>query len=39
MNPKNIPDTIPNWINGEECAAVSGQTFDKLSPDTGKELC
>ena len=39
MNPKNIPDTIPNWINGEECAAVSGQTFDKLSPHSGQKLC
>jgi len=39
MNLNDLPDTIPNWINCEECAAVSGQTFDKLSPDTGKELC
>ncbi len=39
MNPNNLPDTIPNWINGEECAAVSGQTFDKLSPHSGQKLC
>jgi len=39
MNSKNIPDTIPNWINGEECVAVSGQTFDKLSPHSGQKLC
>ena len=39
MNPKIIPDTIPNWINGEECAAVSGQTFDNLSPHSGQKLC
>jgi acyl-CoA reductase-like NAD-dependent aldehyde dehydrogenase len=39
MNPKNIADTIPNWINGEECAAVSGQTFNKLSPHNGQKLC
>ncbi len=39
MNPKIISDTIPNWINGEECAAVSGQTFDKLSPHSGQKLC
>jgi aldehyde dehydrogenase (NAD+) len=39
MNPKNFSDTISNWINGEECAAVSGQTFDKLSPHSGQKLC
>jgi len=39
MIPTNLPDTIPNWINGEECAAVSGQTFDKLSPHSGQKLC
>ncbi len=39
MNPKIISDTIPNWINGEECAAVSGLTFDKLSPHDGQKLC
>jgi aldehyde dehydrogenase (NAD+) len=38
MNPKNFSDTITNWINGEECAAVSGQTFDKLSPHSGQKL-
>jgi aldehyde dehydrogenase (NAD+) len=39
MNPINISDTIPNWINGEECDAVSRQTFDKLSPHSGQKLC
>jgi len=39
MNPKNFSDTISNWINGEECAAVSGQIFDKLSPHSGQKLC
>ncbi len=39
MNPKIISDTIPNWINGVECAAASGQTFDKLSPHSGQKLC
>ena len=39
MNQHSLPDTIPNWINGEECAAVSGQTFDKLSPHSGRKLC
>ena len=39
MNSNNLPDTIPNWINGEESAAGSGQTFDKLSPHSGRKLC
>jgi len=39
MNPKIFSGIIPNWINGEECAAVSGQTFDKLSPHSGQKLC
>ena len=39
MTPKNIIDTIPNWINGEECAAISGETFAKLSPHNGQKLC
>jgi aldehyde dehydrogenase (NAD+) len=39
MNQHSLPDTIPNWINGEECASVSGQTFDKLSPHSGRKLC
>ncbi len=39
MDQNNLPDTIPNWINGEECAATSGDTFDKLSPNTGLKLC
>jgi acyl-CoA reductase-like NAD-dependent aldehyde dehydrogenase len=38
MNRKNIPGTIPNWINGAECPAVSGQAFDKLSPHSGQAL-
>jgi aldehyde dehydrogenase (NAD+) len=39
MNQHSLPETIPNWINGEECNAISGETFDKLSPDTGSKLC
>jgi acyl-CoA reductase-like NAD-dependent aldehyde dehydrogenase len=39
MNQHSLPGTIPNWINGEACAAKSGETFDKLSPDTGRKLC
>ncbi len=39
MKPKILPDMIPNWINGQECAAISQKSFDKLSPDTGRNLC
>ena len=39
MNPSNLPDIIPNWIDGKELEAISKDTFGKLSPDTGKELC
>lgn len=38
MNSKNLPGTIPNWINGKECAAAAGQTFAKLSPHSGQAL-
>jgi aldehyde dehydrogenase (NAD+) len=38
MSLKNIPDTIPNWIDAEENPAGSGQTFDKLSPHSGQKL-
>jgi aldehyde dehydrogenase (NAD+) len=39
MDSYSMPETIPNWINGEETAAVSGATFAKLSPHSGQELC
>ena len=39
MKPNNLPDMIPNWINGLECNALSRKTFDKLSPHTGRKLC
>ena len=39
MNQPCLPEMVPNWINGKECAAVSAETFDKLSPDTGRKLC
>jgi aldehyde dehydrogenase (NAD+) len=38
MNQPSLPETVPNWINGKACAAISGETFDKLSPDTGRKL-
>ena len=39
MDTNSLPGAIPNWINGQECAAKSGETFDKLSPHTGRKLC
>jgi len=39
MSFNNLPQTIPNWISGEECPAISGKKIDKLSPDTGRKLC
>ncbi len=38
MNPPSLPATIPNWINGREVGAASGDTFGKLSPHSGKQL-
>ena len=38
MDQEVIPKTILNWIDGKECEAVSGDTFGKLSPVSGKEL-
>ena len=39
MDTISLPGTILNWIDGKECAAKSGETFDKLSPHTGRKLC
>jgi len=39
MNQPSLPATIPNWIDGKACAAVSGETFAKVSPHTGRKLC
>ena len=39
MNQHNLPEIIPNWINGEECSAESGESIDNLSPATGQKLC
>ena len=38
MEQEIIPKTILNWIDGEECEAISGDTFGKSSPVSGKEL-
>lgn len=34
-----LPEIVPNFINGKECEAVSGQTVDKNNPATGERLC
>ena len=34
----SIPEKIPNWINGGERPAVTGEWLDKLDPHTGKLL-
>jgi len=34
-----LPAEVPNWIDGEERLAVSGELFDKLNPTNGKLLC
>jgi len=39
MNPPDIPEIIPNWIDGRESGASTGETFAKLSPVTGREIC
>jgi aldehyde dehydrogenase (NAD+) len=31
-------DQIPNWINGEQRPAISGEWFDKLNPHNGELL-
>lgn len=33
-----VPSPVPNWIGGVEVAAACGESFDKLSPATGKTL-
>jgi acyl-CoA reductase-like NAD-dependent aldehyde dehydrogenase len=39
MDGKSFPKSVLNWIGGEERAALSGDTFGKLSPVSGKEIC
>jgi aldehyde dehydrogenase (NAD+) len=34
-----IPETVLNWINGSECLAEQGKTFQKLNPVNGQVLC
>ncbi len=34
-----IPKELPNWIDGEQQPALSGEWFDKLNPHDGTCLC
>lgn len=34
-----LPAAVPNWINGRERQAISGETFEKLNPANGRLLC
>jgi len=34
-----FPDQIPNWIDGRERPALSGESFEKLNPADGRTLC
>ncbi len=39
MRQQAIPKTVLNWIDGKECETITGETFGKLSPVSGKEIC
>ena len=39
MKTTSLPDTVNNWIDGVETAAVDGSLFDKRSPASGELLC
>lgn len=39
MTDQIYPSEIPNWIGGEERAAVGAEWFDKLKPVDGSRLC
>jgi acyl-CoA reductase-like NAD-dependent aldehyde dehydrogenase len=39
MDGTSIPTTVLNWIDGKESQAISGETFGKVSPVSGKEIC
>jgi len=38
MKPDFLPATTPNWVNGEQLEALSGESLDKLSPHSGERL-
>jgi aldehyde dehydrogenase (NAD+) len=39
MHQPDIPETIPNWIDGRETEAVACERFAKHAPATGHEIC
>lgn len=39
MEKELFPKEIPNWINGKEQKAKSGDLFDKLNPVNGELIC
>jgi alpha-ketoglutaric semialdehyde dehydrogenase len=39
MNTTPIPKEVPNWIDGREAPALSGDWFDKINPADGILLC
>lgn len=39
MHPPDIPQTIPNWIDGQELTSETAEDCDKYSPVTGKVMC
>jgi len=38
MNQPDLPQTIPNWIDGRASGPSKGETLAKFSPATGKEM-
>lgn len=38
MTDFTCPTEVPNWIDGQECAAASGKWFEKLNPSNGTSL-
>ncbi len=38
-NKYQLPETVLNWIGGVEVSAVDEETFEKLSPHSGKPIC
>jgi len=39
MEGELFPKEVPNWVDGQERSAISGELFDKLNPADGKPLC
>jgi aldehyde dehydrogenase (NAD+) len=39
MGSVDIPSEILNWIDGKELGAASRETFSKVSPVNGREIC